>query len=116
VLKEYNGTVPPCGVFCGGCPTYLKEKKSCPGAGISQRCESRSCRYFFCCTEKGVAFCHQCDRYPCRRFKVFARNWKKYGQDFLENQEMLKELGAAGFLQYWNSKANKAKTTQQNQG
>lgn len=105
MLKEYNGTVPPCCVFCGGCPTYLKEKKPCPGAEISQRCESRNCRYFLCSAEKGVTFCHQCDQYPCQRFKVFARNWLKYGQDFLDNQNLLKDMGVEEFLQHWNQKA-----------
>jgi hypothetical protein len=109
-LKEYNGTVPPCGVFCGGCPTFLKVKKPCLGAEISQRCESRGCRYFLCCAEKGVEFCFQCDQYPCRRFKMFARNWKKYGQDFLENQMMLKALGIQEFLRYWNDKAKEYKS------
>ena len=52
-----------------------------------------------------MVFCHQCDQYPCQRYKVFARNWRKYGQDFLRNQEMIKELGVEGFLKYWNDKA-----------
>ena len=116
MLKSYNGTVPPCGVFCGGCPTYLKEKKPCPGAEVSQRCESKGCRYFICCAEKKVDFCHQCDQYPCRRFRIFARNWQRYGQDFLENQMLLREKGTEGFLQYWNEKAgeieNKGKKCQ----
>lgn len=60
-----------------------------------------------CCAENKIEFCHQCDQYPCQRFKVFVRNWKKYGQDFLENQMMLKELGADGFLRYWNDKVTK---------
>lgn len=106
MLKTYNGRVPPCGVFCGGCPTYTREKKPCPGAEISQRCESKGCRYYICCVEKKVDFCHQCDQYPCQRFRVFARNWQKYGQDFLDNQRILKEEGTDGFLQHWNEKAN----------
>lgn len=116
MLKSYNGAVPPCGVFCGGCPTYLKEKKPCPGAEISRRCETKGCRYFLCCAEKKVDFCHQCAQYPCQRYKVFARNWKKYGQDFLENQKLLKELGADGFLQHWNEIAIDAENTIEDQG
>jgi len=106
MLKEYRGSVPPCGVFCGGCPTYTREKKPCPGAEISGRCESKNCPYYLCCQEHSVDFCHQCDQYPCKRFKTFARNWKKYGQDFLENQAMLKEQGPEEFLNYWNAKVN----------
>jgi len=106
MLKPYLGTVPPCGVFCGGCPTFTREKNPCPGAEISQRCKNIGCGYFICCAEKNIDFCHGCDQYPCRRFKTFARNWQKYGQDFLENQLLLKEKGTDCFLQYWNEKAH----------
>jgi hypothetical protein len=41
---------------------------------------------------------------------VFARNWKKYGQDFLENQRMLKDKGVEDFLQHWNQKAKESET------
>ena len=27
-IKPYNGRIPACGVFCGGCPIYTREKKS----------------------------------------------------------------------------------------
>ena len=26
-IKPYNGRIPACGVFCGGCPIYTREKK-----------------------------------------------------------------------------------------
>lgn len=26
-MKSYNGRIPACGVFCGGCPAYTREKK-----------------------------------------------------------------------------------------
>lgn len=25
-MKSYNGRIPACGVFCGGCPIYTREK------------------------------------------------------------------------------------------
>ena len=31
-MKIYNGRVPACGVFCGGCPTYTRQKNPCLGA------------------------------------------------------------------------------------
>ena len=27
MMKIYNGRVPARGVFCGGCPTYTRQKK-----------------------------------------------------------------------------------------
>ena len=32
IIKTYYGGVPACGVFCGGCPTYTRDKKPCLGA------------------------------------------------------------------------------------
>ena len=104
-MKTYHGTVPPCGVFCGGCPLYLRSKSSCPGAEISQRCASKNCRFYKCATEKGLSFCHECAQYPCSRFKRFAATWVKYGQDFLENQKELQTQGTENFLKHWNAAA-----------
>jgi putative acetyltransferase len=44
-MKIYNGRVPACGVFCGGCPTYTRQKNPCLGAQLnSARCEK--CKTF----------------------------------------------------------------------
>jgi hypothetical protein len=106
-MKPYHGRVPACGVYCGGCPMYLKEKKPCPGAEInSARCEN--CKSFhLCCKERGITHCYECTTFPCYRFKRFAKNWEKYGQNFLENQERLKESGIEGFLVYFNALSGK---------
>ncbi len=106
-LKTYQGRVPACGVFCGGCPTYTRDKKPCPGATINiKRCEG--CKTFhLCCTERGITHCHQCDEFPCKKFKSFSKRWEKYGQDFIENQKMLKEVGVDQFLKHFNSKVRK---------
>ena len=44
-MKIYNGRVPACGVFGGGCPTYTRQKNPCLGAQLnSARCEK--CKTF----------------------------------------------------------------------
>jgi putative acetyltransferase len=83
----------------------LKSKNPCPGANISQRCASKNCRFFVCATEKGLSFCHECTQYPCARFKRFATNWVKYGQNFFENQKELRAQGTEFFLARWNRAA-----------
>jgi hypothetical protein len=103
-MKAYRGFVPPCGIFCGGCPSYHKERSPCPGAEI--RCRERQCKgIYVCCIEKrGHRFCFECDIFPCNRFKRFAETWRKYGQDLIDNQAQLKRLdGDAGrWLNAWN--------------
>jgi len=37
--------------------------------------------------------------------KTFTKSWLKYGQDFIENQRLLKEVGDNKFREIWNKKA-----------
>ncbi|MBD8347666.1 DUF3795 domain-containing protein [Dysgonomonas sp. HGC4] len=103
-MKEYKGRVPACGVFCGGCPIYVREKKPCLGAEInSLRCEN--CKTFhLCCQEKGITHCFNCEIFPCAKFKSFTKRWLKYGQDFIENQKLLQSIGEVKFIEYFNFK------------
>lgn len=103
-VKPYDGRIPACGVFCGGCPVYTRERRPCKGAELnSSRCEK--CKTFhLCCLEKGITHCFQCSSYPCTKFKRFAKRWLKYGQNFIVNQRLLKDMGEVGFLRYYNDK------------
>ena len=103
-LKNYTGRIPACGVFCGGCPTFTREKNPCPGAEINRkRCESCT-TFYLCCKDKNISHCFQCTDFPCKKFKAFSKRWLKYGQDFIVNQKLLKDRGIDGFLEYYNSK------------
>ncbi|MDU1890186.1 MAG: DUF3795 domain-containing protein [Dysgonomonas sp.] len=104
IPKYYNGRIPACGVFCGGCPMYVKEKNPCPGAEINKkRCEG--CKsYHLCCQERGISNCYECNTFPCARFKRFAKNWLKYGQNLIENQKLLRKISKEKFLEHYNSK------------
>lgn len=107
-LERYNGRVPACGVFCGGCPMYVKVKNPCLGAERnSARCDN--CKTFhLCCQSRNITHCYQCKTFPCAKFKGFAKRWLKYGQDFIENQKLLKEIGKREFLVYYNLKVEES--------
>ena len=92
-IKPYNGRIPACGVFCGGCPIYTREKRACRGAELNlSRCEK--CKTFhLCCFGKKITHCFQCSNFPCTRFKGFAKRWQKHGQDFIENQKLIEVIG-----------------------
>lgn len=102
---EYNGFIPPCGIFCGGCPNFTRDKNICKG--FEAGCKTRKCKgIYVCCIEnKGLEFCHQCQKYPCSRFKKFANTWQKYGQDLMRNQELIKALGKDEFIKRMNKNA-----------
>lgn len=104
-MKAYARAVPPCGVFCGGCPRYLRGKTGCLGAHV--RCAERRCKTFYvCCVEKRrLRHCHECPRFPCAAFKRFAASWEQYGQDLVANQLLLREKGEAAFLEEFNESA-----------
>ena len=107
VIKQYNGRIPACGVFCGGCPTYTKDNKPCPGAEINaKRCEGCT-KFHLCCQDKNITHCYECSDFSCKKMKTFAKSWLKYGQDFIENQELLKAVGEQKFREIWNGKAEK---------
>ncbi len=93
----YTGRVPACGVYCGKCPVFIREKNSCPGAEINiKKCEN--CKSFhLCCKDRGINHCYECKTFPCARLKRFSQSWKKYGQDIIENQILLKNVGAEEF-------------------
>lgn len=102
--KLYIGRIPSCGVFCGSCPVYVRDKKPCLGAEINNvRCDN--CKsYHLCCKERGITHCYECRIFPCSRFKRFAKSWLKYGQNLLKNQQLLKEIGEKQFVLLYNSK------------
>lgn len=104
IIKTYYSRVPACGVFCGGCPTYTRDKNPCLGAEQNkERCE-RCKTFHLCCTEKGITHCYQCKAFPCAKFKSFAKRWLKYGQDFVANQKLLKQAGEMEFLKQYNQR------------
>ena len=76
-IKADIQLVASCGLFCGACGAYLKEK--CEGC---QKAENRSwCKVRTCCHHKGITTCAECQEFPnpadCSTFnnlisKIFA--------------------------------------------
>jgi hypothetical protein len=66
-----------CGLFCGACGSYLKER--CPGCADNDK--ASWCKIRVCCKEKHITSCAECvefsDAMACKKFnnfmsKVFA--------------------------------------------
>jgi len=96
--------IAPCGMNCGTCIAYLREKKRCPGCRIYsndkaisiQRCIIPKCIHL----DKTVSkFCYDCDKYPCKRVKQLDKRYRtKYRTSFIENLSMIKNDGIDSFL------------------
>ena len=96
--------IAPCGMNCGTCIGYLREKNKCPGCRIYsadkaisiQRCIIPKCVHLASTTSK---FCYDCEKYPCRRLKQLDKRYStKYRTSFIENLKMIKEEGIDNFL------------------
>lgn len=99
-MKKYDGRIPPCGIYCGGCSKYKNGKKNaCDGAETG----CRKCKTIYvCCVEKkGLDYCHECDAFPCSRFKKFAVAWEKYQENLIENQKIISEQGIKSLHNYY---------------
>jgi hypothetical protein len=105
-LITYTGYVPPNAAFCGGCPAFQKKKKPCPGADKGAKLKACHKIYKCCVEKKGLRFCHECDKYPCKKEAKFIKEMKEYGQKLPDNMKMIKKEGVESFLDEWNKKVD----------
>ena len=91
--------IAPCGMNCGICVGYLREKKKCPGcneSSLDKRCRIRNCKNI---KNNQSGFCFECEKYPCSRLKQLDKRYKmKYGMSMIENLENIKNLGLKKFI------------------
>jgi hypothetical protein len=100
-MESLNKVLPiaPCGMNCGICMAYLREKNKCPGCRGKDtnkpvtrvRCKIKNCEVFQ--TER-AKFCFKCENFPCKNLKhLDARYRTKYNMNMIENLEYIKKLG-----------------------
>jgi len=95
--------IAPCGMNCGICMAYLRDKNHCPGCWGPDdekqvsclRCSIKECEKI----KKGeVKFCYACDK-KCRRLKNLDKRYKgKYHMSMLENLQFIKDKGINEFV------------------
>ena len=96
--------VAPCGIHCGTCYAYLRDKNKCPGCRyladpmphFRHRCKIATCQSL-AGTKSG--FCYDCDNIPCRRLKDLDKRYRtRYNTGLLQNLAFIKEKGMPVFL------------------
>lgn len=96
--------IAPCGMNCGICSAYLREKNKCPGCreddaskAISVlRCRIKSCENI---QDGKLKFCFKCENYPCARMKHLDKRYRtKYKMSMIENLENIKQSGIRQFV------------------
>ncbi len=102
--------IAPCGMNCGICLGYLREKRHCPGCQSEdtqkrvscQRCGIKNCE-LLAQTESG--FCYECPKYPCRRLKQLDLRYRtKYSMSMIENLENIRNNGITAFTESENKR------------
>lgn len=97
--------IAPCGMNCGICIGYLRDKNKCLGcrkmsAGKPESC--RKCIIMHCkiLKEKKMSFCSdKCEKFPCPKLKNLDKRYRaKYGMSMLENLENIKKSGIRKFV------------------
>jgi len=98
--------IAPCGMNCGTCLGYLREKNRCPGCRVFsmdkavsiQRCIIPGCEHL---AKTKSGFCYDCGKFPCRRLKQLDLRYRtKYRTSFIKNLLMIKEKGMETFLEF----------------
>jgi hypothetical protein len=96
--------IAPCGMNCGICIAYLREKNKCPGcrgnntgkAKTRIRCKIKTCESF---QGNKVTFCFECGKFSCDHLKHLDKRYRtKYAMSMIENLENIKKFGMQTFI------------------
>ena len=105
VELRYIGLIAACGMNCGLCIGYLREKKPCSGCHKTDdknKTEScRSCVIVNCnlLTKTESGFCFDCEKYPCARLRNLDKRYRtKYGMSMIENLAYIQDHGLDEFI------------------
>lgn len=96
--------IAPCGMNCGLCYAYVREKNVCPGCRGEDRTKPKYCvvcRIKTCekMAREGREFCFGCDTFPCARLKQLDKRYRtKYGMSMIENLGLIETFGMDHFL------------------
>jgi hypothetical protein len=97
--------IAPCGMNCGICMAYLREKDKCPGCraidtnkAISViRCKIKNCEVI---QKEKAKFCFECDSFPCKSVKHMDKRYQsKYNMSVIENLENIQRFGIRKFVE-----------------
>lgn len=105
--KIVKNQIAPCGMNCGVCKAYLREKNPCHGcnfAGQNKPKTRLNCPLRICKKRKSK-FCYDCGEFPCERLKHLDKRYReKYGISEIENLINIRDQGINKFLEKENQK------------
>jgi hypothetical protein len=102
--------IAPCGMNCGVCLAYLREKRKCPGCHGEDTNKSASRIKFILrnceiVKKSQSGFCYECEKYPCKRLKQLDKRYRtKYSMSMIENLESIRRIGLLTFIENENER------------
>jgi hypothetical protein len=105
-LTYYRSMIAPCGMNCGSCIGFLRDKNKCYGCWMdfaSKRKSCSQCKIKTCDNLRKTKskFCYDCESFPCLRLKKLDKRYKtKYKTSLIGNLMMIKEEGIRSFLAF----------------
>jgi hypothetical protein len=96
--------IAPCGMNCGICLAYLRDKNTCGGCWADEaekrasctKCSIRNCEALEKTQSK---FCYECPIFPCKRLKQLDKRYRlRYAMSMTENLETIKREGLERFV------------------
>ena len=103
-IKLSKKLIAPCGMNCGICKYYYREKNTCPGCRGPNKNKSKyciECVIVNCDVIKNSKskLCYECSSIPCKRLKNLDKRYStKYHMSMLENLKFIKNKGIDAFL------------------
>ena len=104
LVKFDKEQIAACGMNCGTCIAYLREKNKCPGCRepdpnkpkTCRQCKIKNCSTF----QSGkIRFCFSCETFSCDRLKHLDKRYRtKYRMSMIENLETIKKWGIKIFV------------------
>ena len=90
--------IAPCGMNCGICAAYLRDKRKCFGCkSRDKKCSIRNCERYL---KNKFRFCYECDSFPCERIKRLDKRYRtKYEMSMIENLEFIRKKGITKFIE-----------------
>ncbi len=96
--------IAPCGIDCGLCRGYTRDKKPCPGCRGDDALKPSycvSCIMKTCPERVGAEadFCFSCEQFPCKRLIQLDKRYRgKYGASPIANLRRIQQTGVESFV------------------
>jgi|WetSurMetagenome_2_1015567.scaffolds.fasta_scaffold02734_5 hypothetical protein len=102
--------IAPCGINCGTCRAYLRERNKCSGCLSASgekvnncaRCKIKNCESL---AQTESKFCYDCPKFPCLTLRKIDKRYRvRYQTSLIQNLNIIRKNGIEEYLKDENSR------------